>query len=376
MANSLNNLIPDIYSAMDVVSRELVGLIPAVSMNARDSRAAVGTTLRVPITPAGNGSDIAPAMVVPNSTDQTVGNVPITITKSRAYEFGFTGEEQQGLDSGVGYIDTRQDMIAQAIRGLVNEVETDLAALFVGASRAFGTAGTTPFASNLSDPANVRKILDDNGAPLAERNLIINTAAGAQIRTLTQLTKANEAGTTSLLNQGVMMDIHGFKIRESAKIKTSTKGTATGYVVNGTHAAGAIWLSVQTGTGTLIAGDVITIAGDTNQYVVAAPLGGGVVTLAAPGLLKAQTTGAAVTVSSAYAANMAFSRNAIYLVARPPIRPTEGDLALDSMLITDPLSGLTFELSMYPGYRKVRYEIALSWGVKMIKPEHCALLLG
>ena len=64
------------------------------------------------------------------------------------------------------------------------------------------------------------------------------------------------------------------------------------------------------------------------------------------------------------------------LATRVPERPSAGDMAIDVTTLTDPRSGLTFEVAVYPGYRKVRYEVALAWGVSVIKPEHTALLIG
>jgi len=44
--------------------------------------------------------------------------------------------------------------------------------------------------------------------------------------------------------------------------------------------------------------------------------------------------------------------------------------------VTDPRSGLSFEVSVYPGYRKVVYEVALAWGFANVKPAHTSMLLG
>ena len=54
MANTLTNLIPSAYAALDVVSRELTGLIPAVTIDARSSMAAQNQTIYVPIVPESN----------------------------------------------------------------------------------------------------------------------------------------------------------------------------------------------------------------------------------------------------------------------------------------------------------------------------------
>lgn len=380
MANTLTNLIPDVYAALDVVSRELVGFIPSVYRDSRADRVAYNQTLRVPVAPAnGAGGDITPAMSLPSIANQTISNATIALSKQRYFPFSWSGEESYAMDAGPGYLSLKQAQIAQAIRAACNEIENDLATgVYKSASRAYGTAGTTPFASDLSDTANLRKILDDNGAPLVDRSVIINTTAGAKLRTLAQLTKANEAADTSLLRQGTILDIHGMAIRESAQIGTVTKGTGASYLVNNAsgYSVGDTAITLDTGSGTILAGDVITFAGDTNKYVVKTALTSNVVTIAAPGLRAALADNTAVTVGNNFTPNVGFSRNAVVLATRLPAIPMEGDMAIDREVVTDPRSGLSFEVAVYPGYRMNTYHLSVVWGYSVIKPEHTAILLG
>lgn len=374
MANTLTSLVPDLYESLDIVSRELAGFIPSVTLDATAERAALNQAIRIPITPAAPAEDVSPGQLPPDDGDQTVGNTPFTITKSRMVPFRWTGEEQKGINTGPGYANIRRDQITQAMRTLVNEIEVDVGKTAYLASRATGTAGTTPFASTLGDTAQVRKILSDNGAPLSDLQCVIDTTAGANIRTLAQLTKANEAGTTALRAQGTLLELHGFVLRESAGVARHTAGTGASYVTNGALAIGATVIPVQTGSGTIIAGDVVTIG--NYKYVVTSALSGGNLTIGAPGLREAVAGGSTVTLAAAYTANFAFSRSAIVLATRAPALPEEGDMADDRMMIQDPRTGMAFEVSMYKQYRRVRYEIAAAWGVQNIKPAHTALLLG
>lgn len=383
MANTLTNLIPELYSNLDVVSRELTGLIPAVTLDAAASRAAVNQTVRVFQTPAATAADVTPGVTPPDAGDQTIGNTTVAITKSRRVSIRWNGEEDLGINSGPGARNIRAQQIQQAFRTLSNEIETDLAALHVAASRAVGAAGTTPFATagDYTAASLSRKVLMDNGAPTSDLQLVIDTAAGANLRG--KQADVNRQGTDSMLRQGVLLDHSGMMIRESGQIVTFTKGTGASATTDDTgYAVGSTTITLASaGTGTILAGDVITFAGDANQYVVASGdadvSGGGTITLAEPGLKVAITTAAtAITVVANSARNMAFSRNAIVLAQRLPALPEGGDLATDRTTVVDPRSGLAFEVAMYPQYRQMQWEISCAWGVKVVKPEHLALLLG
>lgn len=382
MANVLSNLAADIYKAADMVGRELVGVIPSITINGdATTRAAKGDTIRSFATRAVTvNSSFAPAMTIPEGTDQTVDSKTMTVDTYASVQIPWTGEDMKHVNNGSGFETIYGDQIKQAMRAITNTIESAVwTAGRAGASRATGTAGTTPFASNHDSMADLRKMLADNGCPMDNQiTLAMNTSAGAALRKLTQLQKANEAGGTELLRQGTLLDLQGIMIKESAAPVSVTAGTGASYTTNTAgYAVGATAITLITGTGTILAGDVVTFAGDSNKYVVSTALTGGVVTLAAPGLRQAIPASAtAVTVGSAATANLCFHRGAIELGIRAPAQPGGGDAAVDMMVVQDPFSGLVFEIAAYKGYMKSMFDVRCLYGTKAWNDKFIMQLLG
>lgn len=382
MANTLNNLVPDLYEALDVVSRELTGFIPAVSRNSNVARAALGQEVRVPITTEAAAADNTPGVAAPNTGDTVVDNVAITISKSKHVPVRWNGEETRGLQNAGTFSTIQADRFYQAMRTLVNEIERDLwLEAYQNASRAFGTAGTTPFgtAADLSDFAGVLRILEENGAPANDLQLVLGHAAIGNMRgKQSGLFKVNEAGSSDMLRNGMTDRVMNFAIRHSHQVGLHTSGTGADYVTSGATAPGVADIALVTGSGTVLAGDIATFAADSvNKYVinsgVAAP---GTISLGKPGARVTIPTASALTVGGNYTPNVAFARSAIVLATRNPAMPEGGDMADDAITITDPLTGLSFEVAVYRQFLQTAYHVRLAWGYRAIKSEHIGLLLG
>jgi len=265
----------------------------------------------------------------------------------------------------------------------MDEVESDIATdIYKEASRARGVAGTTPFASDLSPLAACKRELEDNGCPKMDRSFVMSPAAYENLMNLNILQAANAAGGTDFLRNGVILNHLGFDLRVSREIAAVTKGTATGFDSNGGEPIGETTIVCDgSDSGTVLAGDIVTWAGDTNKYVVAnttQSLSGsatGNIVINKPGLKETLATTTEGTIGANFTPNIAMQKNGYVLATRPPA--IEASSVVDSVRqIADPVSGLTFTLVEMSGYGLVTWEMHLAWGFKGIQPNFIINYLG
>jgi hypothetical protein len=389
MANTLTAIIPTLQDSANMIGRELVGFIPASYKNTSASRAGFNQTINYPIVPTLTAAAVAPAATPPAGTDIVQGAGSITMNNLRKVSWNWTGEERRALENGdiAPYQNIIAQTIQQAMRTLTNEVENSLwVEAYKNASRAYGTAAQTPFATanDFTEIANISRILDDNGTPKPDRHLIVGSAAMVNLLgKQTLLIRENESGTDQGLRQGVVGRIIGFDVHESYPIASVTAGTqAAGTTDAAGYAIGATTITLASaGTGTIVAGDILAITGDgaAGKYVVKTGdtdvSNGGTFIIGGPGLRGTLTAAThALTTTAAYTPNIAMHRNALHLVMRAP--DTGGDAAMDTVEVTDPVSGLVFQLATYGQYMQRSFELRMLYGVKAVKSDFIATLIG
>lgn len=384
MSNTMTNILPVLYSAANVIPRKMAGLIGSVDRTFDSKQAAKSDTVKVPVMTASSNGNYTPAMTTTAGDDTTPTTVSVTLDYSRQNTFNLTGDEEQSLNNGG---DLAKDFLRQkteaAIGAAIDEIE---AYLFLqakyGASRATGTAGTTPFASTITEIADVRKILIDNGM-CDDVSLVLTSAAATNLRKLVTINNQPSGSPAEmLLREGTLVNLHGMKIKESAGAVAHTAGTPSGTLVSASEAIGQTSISFDTDTnGPWVAGDIVTFGSgggsgtaDTNKYVVSDACTATPLVINKPGLIIAHVDNDTMTVGAAYTPCIACDRRAIKLVVRPPY--TTDSPLIQSEMIGDALTGLTFRFDRIVGDGMTTYRIVWVYGAKVINPEGVAILLS
>lgn len=381
MSNTFTALAPTLFSVAQEVAAEPFGAVDSVNANFSDQGVAIGDTVTVPIAPVRAASTYSPAMTTTAGTDAIASSVSVSISANRMVSWNLTGEQVRSLQNGGNYEEWVRQLVGQGMRTLRNEAESELCGvIYKGSSRAVGTAGTTPFASTLDVLVDARKVLRDNGAPMADLQFVMNTAAGAKALKLGVLQNAYQAGTEQERRQGVFLRQFGFMIKESAGVVTHTKGAGTGYDVDlgAGYAVGDTTIHLDGGTVNatgITAGDVLTFVGDTNNYVVKTGTTAveADIVLNKPGLRATLADTVEATVGDSYVANMAFERNAVVAVMRPPLIPPNANIQQRS--ISDG-KGMTYLLVQVAGDGMITWRLHLCWGFAVVQPEFVATVMG
>ena len=381
MANSLTNVIPQLLAQGLMALREQ-SIMPRLVNRSYDSLAAqAGSTIDVPIPSA-----ITANAVTPGTTSQAVTDLSptkSTITLNQWYEAAFTLTDEELKNVEVNNLMPMQ--ASEAIKALANNVDQYIMNLASSATNGIsqngGTAGTTPFASNLSAYLDARKELNNSAAPLDDRYCVINPDAEANAIALEAFQNTAWRGDTDGIVRGNIGEKLGatWVVDQNVQTHINSNGTPTGFLVNNGsgYSAGDTTMTIDTGSNNPVVGDIFTVAGDTVSHIVTAATGGTSVTFT-PGLGAAVASNAALTFTasaSAFTRNILFHRDAFAFASRPleDGMMVGGDNVMSNV---DPVSGLSLRVEVTREFKQTRVSYDILYGGALVRPELAALVLG
>lgn len=303
-----------------------------------------GASIDVPIPSA-----IKAQAVTPGATSQDTGDIsPVsaTIKLDRWMEAPFYLTDKDLMEANRGVIPMQA---SEAVKAIANDVNATL----LGLGRKFygmvGTPGTTPF-STVVDATNARKVLNRQLAPVNDRRIVLDPDAEAAALGLSGFADVSKSGDARPIIDGTIGRKYGFDWAMDQQVPTfeasvMTEGALT---VNGANEAGAqvVSLAKATNAAGLKEGDILTIAGDAQTYVVME----------------------AVTVSGSHVMNLAFHRDAIAFATRP-LMDSANSLGNLIQSAVDPVSGLSLRLEVSREHKRTRFSYDILYGADVVRRE-------
>jgi len=377
--NTLTAVIPQILAQGLMALRELAIMPRLVNSDYSREAAQKGATIDVPIASAITAVQVSPSYVAPDDA----GVVPTTVQVplDQWYEAPFFLSDKDIAEAFDGFMPLQ---VGEAIKALANNVDSYLLAFYKGFYGAVGTAGTAPFASDIQDAVDARKILFEQLCPSGDRRAVLDPSAEANALMNRAFQDQSWRGDGAGIIEGQIGRKLGFDwfIDQNIGLHTPNAVGAGAMTVNGAHTAGDLTISIAKGAGAnwdALEGDIVTFAGFTQQYVVTADttiVQGTNTDLPIYPALQADLVGSeAVTVLAEHTPNMAFHRDAIAFATRQLEVPGDG---LGSLLqaATDDVSGLTLRLEVGRQHKRTRWSFDILYGGLCVRPELGCRILG
>lgn len=311
-----------------------------------------------------------------NIQDATEGSDTICLDKLLDVSFEVTSEQ---LTMDIADFSTQ--LLQPAMQSFAQKIDLYLLGLYKNIPGVSGTAGTTP--NSITAITDARQVLNENKVPLINRRLVIDSAAEngfLQIPTFHEAEKVGDSGTA--LREASLGRKFGFDIYTDQNVLKHTGGTlAAGsgkpkVAAATAKSAASINLTAATLTGTVVAGDILTIGGA--NYVVtedAAAASNTITVKISPALLADAAANADVTLLANHTANLAFHRNAFALVTRPLALP-KGLADGQKALVNYDGFGLRVIYDYNSQFKKDVVSIDMLCGVKTLNSQLACRLLG
>lgn len=379
MANTFTDMLPVIFAQALETLREACVMPRLINTDFADTPAGVGDTINMVVPVATTDAAVSPSASPATPPNNTPTKVSVTLNRWRHAGYHLTDKEAGEITSGV-----KPGLQTEAIRALANGVNSYIFSLYTGIYGYAGTAGTTPFASTLTEASALRKVLNNQLAPPDSRSIVIDPDADANAVTL--LANAAYAADNSAQIEGRIGRRIGFDWYMDQVVPTHTAGTITTGLA--AKAATAVAAGVKTFTATTAAstgacalkvGDVITIAGQTQPTftltaaATQASAATDVVLAFEPALDTALTGGEAITVKGNHVVNLGFHRNAFAFASRR----LSSAVASDQMMsVADPVSGLVLRAELIRQNKQDYVDFDILYGASLVRPALAARLAG
>ncbi|MBX9853914.1 MAG: hypothetical protein K2Y26_00185 [Gemmatimonadaceae bacterium] len=377
MPNVLTQIVPVLLAQGLQILRGTTVMPRLVNNDFANTPSQKGDTINVWIPSAATVEDVAPSAAPYQAPDSSGIKVPIQLNRWRHSGFFLTDKEQEEIAAGY-----KSRKAEEAVKVLANDVNGFLLSQYTKIFGFVGTPGTTPFASDVTAATGARATLNRQLAPLSDRRFIMDVNAEANALGLAQFTSAEKVGSNTAIIEGTLGRRLGFDFAMDQQVPThvSTPLTAGNATVNGAQAAGAgstdggrtgtVSIAKATNASNLVAGDIITFAGDAQTYTVLASttlIVGNTSVSIAPALQSAKAGGEVMSLKATHVVNLAMHRDCIAFASRP--LQAAKDNTVEMMSVADPISGIALRLEVTRQNKQWLWDFDILYGGQCVRPE-------